>query len=298
MALLIIAADYVYKPLHHIITLSIMQHRFPTGWKYAKVIPLFKNGSPTDRKNYRPVSLLSPLGKILEKVIYSQIYTYFEKNRLFHENLHGYRKNRSTLTALLQMHDKWVKATNQGQISGAVLLDLSAAFDLVDHGILHEKLKVYGFDNEFRELISSYLYQRQSAVWISDCFSEYTEYDVGVPQGSNLGPLFFSIFFNDLPFTLDCDLEVYADDSTLFHSSKDPVVIEERLTRNCDHVSVWMRRNRLKLNTDKIHFLTIGTSNRIGALTSQINVKIDGQNIVENDDKCEKTVGHKYAIKS
>ena len=108
-----LAADYVYKPLHHIITLSITQHRFPTGWKYAKVIPLFKNGSPTDRKNYRPVSLLSLLGKILEKVIYSQIYTYFEKNRLFHENLHGYRKNRSTLTALLQMYDKWVKAANQ-----------------------------------------------------------------------------------------------------------------------------------------------------------------------------------------
>ena len=106
-----------------------------------------------------------------------------------------------------------------------------------------------------------------------------------------MGPLFFSIFFKDLPFILDCDLETYADDSTLLYSSKDPVVIEERLTRNCDHVSVWMRQNRLKLNTDKTHFLTIGTSNKIGALTSQINVKIDGQNIEENDEKCEKLLG-------
>ena len=103
-----IAADYLAKPLHHVITLSIMQEKFPTCWKYTKVIPLHKKNSPIKKENYRPVAILSPFSKVLEKVIYGQIYEYFHKNRLFSSSLHGYRNNRSTLMALLTMYEKWV----------------------------------------------------------------------------------------------------------------------------------------------------------------------------------------------
>ena len=124
------------------------------------------------------------------------------------------------------MYDKFVKAANQKQVTGAVLLDLSAAFDLVDHKLLNKKLDVYGVDCEFREWINSYLTGRQQAVWISNCFSNYLNCDVGVPQGSNLGPLLFLIFYNE------CNLEAYADDSTLIHSSESVKEIEDVLTRN------------------------------------------------------------------
>ena len=131
-----ISAKIIAVPIHHIITLSIMQRRFPESWKYAKVLPLHKKGCQLERKNYRPVSILSPVSKILERVIHDQLYSYFSKNKLFHPNLMGYRKNRSTLTAILQMYDRWVRGAADGNASGIVLLDLSAAFDLVNPSIL------------------------------------------------------------------------------------------------------------------------------------------------------------------
>ena len=91
-----------------------------------------------------PVAILSPLSKVLEKIIYEHIYDYFDRNKLFHPSLHGYRKGRSTMTALLSMYDKWVLAATKGQVSGVVLVDLSAAFDLVSPSLLIQKLKVYG----------------------------------------------------------------------------------------------------------------------------------------------------------
>ena len=126
-----------------------MQCRFPTAWKYAKVIPLHKKEDPLQKKNYRPVAILSPLSKVLEKLVYEQLYSYFTVNKILHPNLHGYRSNRSTQTALLQMYDRWVQAASQGLVSGAVLLDLSAAFDLVPPDILVKKLKIYGLEDNF-----------------------------------------------------------------------------------------------------------------------------------------------------
>ena len=161
--------------------------------------------------NYRPVAILSPLSKVLEKVIYKQIYNYFSYNKIFHSSLHGYRQNRSTQTALLQLYDHWVRSAAQGQVSGVVLLDLSAAFDLVDHQILVKKLKIYGLDNDFCTWVQSYLYGRQQAVWIDHTFSEFLQNSVGVPQGSILGPLFFLIYFNDLLSTINCSVEVYSN---------------------------------------------------------------------------------------
>ena len=108
-----LVADIIGKPLHHIITLSA---KCPTGWKYSKVIPLHKKECKLDKENYRPVSILSPFSKILEKIVYQQLYDYFTNNRIFHQNLHGYRQHRSTQTALLQMYDRQARAAGSSQV--------------------------------------------------------------------------------------------------------------------------------------------------------------------------------------
>ena len=286
-----LSAHIIAKPLHHIITLSIMQNKFPTNWKYSKIVPLHKKESTLERKNYRPVAILSPLGKILEKVIYEQLYGYFSSNKIFHPSLHGYRRGRSTQTALLQMYDKWVRAAHHGQVTGVVLLDLSAAFDLVDHQLLEEKLMIYGVEPEFCAWISSYLSGRHQAVWIDHCYSEFLPCNVGVPQGSNLGPLFFLIFYNDLPYSLKCEIDAYADDSTMSYSAKSVDLIGENLTNNCAVVSNWMEWNKLKLNAGKTHILTVGTSVRVNNLTSPVEVVMDNITLQESPERYETLLG-------
>ena len=286
-----LAADVIDKPLHHIITLSVLQHKFPASWKYSKVIPLHKKLCKLERKNYRPVAILSPLSKILEKIIYEQLYDYFTKNKLFHQNLHGYRKHRSTQTALLQMYDRWVRAAGAGKVSGVVLLDLSAAFDLVDPEILIKKLRIYGLEEDFLCWVQSYLTNRHQAVWIDHALSEFLHCEVGVPQGSNLGPLFFLIFFNDLLFSLECDADSYADDTTLTAAGHTLDSIGEQLTESCATVTEWMKANKLKLNPDKTHILVMGTEQKLRNLTSSVQVVMDGVLLKEDPSKTELLLG-------
>ena len=176
---------------------------------------------------------------------------------LFHPSLHGYRKHRSTQTALLQLYDKWVRAAKDGKLSGVVLLDLSAAFDLVDPELLLQKLRLYGAGDEVLGWLESYLTGRHQAVWIDHSMSDFLPCEVGVPQGSNLGPLLFLIFYNDLLEFLDCDAEAYADDTSMSVAG----TVEEigrKLTRNCAAVTKWILDNKLKLNTDKTDLMTVG----------------------------------------
>ena len=288
-----LVADHIAGPLHHVITLSVLQQKFPTGWKYTKIVPLHKKDSKLKRENYRPVAILSPLSKVLEKIMYEHIYDYFSRNKLFHPSLHGYRKDRSTMTALLSMYDKWAKAASKGQVSGVVLVDLSAAFDLVSPTLLIQKMRIYGFQEDILSWISSYLTDRYQAVWIDHVFSSFLHNSIGVPQGSSLGPLFFLIFFNDLPTFLKEDIDCYADDSTLGATAKNVDEIGEKLTKDCESLSNWMQSNSFKLHAGKTHFLTMGTAEKLRTISEDLKVKMDGVTLKETEDKFEVLSGIK-----
>ena len=259
----------------------------------TKIVPLHKKQSTLKPENYRPVAILSPLSKVLEKAVYEQIYRYFSKNHLFHPSLHGYRGDRSTMTALLTMYDKWVKAASKGQISGVVLVDLSAAFDIVSPEILVKKMRVYGFKEDIINWISSYLSDRYQSVWIDHIFSDLLPNNLGVPQGSNLGPLLFLIFFNDLPCFIKESIECYADDSTVGAADKDVVEVERKLSEDCSSLSNWMASNSFKLNAKKTHFLTMGTRRRLEGLGYTMEVKMDGEVLAESEEKAEILLGVK-----
>ena len=183
----------------HIINLSISNRKFPSSWKKSKVIPLYKKEDPLNPKNYRPVAMVPILSKILERAVFNQIIAYLDHNRLLHPNHHAYRAQHNTNTALVQMYDGWLQAAEAGQMAGVCLLDMSAAFDVVDHGLLTDKLALYGFDQDAVDWVTSYLGERSQCVVIEGCLSNLKPFNAGVHEGSILGPMLYTLFTNELP---------------------------------------------------------------------------------------------------
>ena len=189
----------IVPALTHIINLSISTNEFPAYWKSAKIIPLHKKDDLLNPKNYRPVAILPIFSKVLERTIFNQITKYLNENNILHPNHHAYRSNHNTTSALIQMYDTWVGAVEEGDLSGVCLLDMSAAFDIVDHSLLLRKLELYGFGCDSVKWIESYLSNRSQCVSISGCLSKLLPVSTGVPQGSILGPVFYTLFTNELP---------------------------------------------------------------------------------------------------
>ena len=140
-----LAAPIIEDILLHIVNLSINESKYPQFWKMSKINPHFKKGDRTNGENYRPVSDIIFVSKIAEAAVFEQVYHHFTENDLWHPNHHGFRPGHSTVTALAQLQSIWIEASEQKRFTAALLLDLSAAFDVVDHAILLDKLKLYGF---------------------------------------------------------------------------------------------------------------------------------------------------------
>ena len=193
-------ADVIKGPVTHIINLSLESGLVPNGLKSAIVKPLYKKGSRLDVGNYRPVSILPTISKIMERAVYLQMEKHLKDKNILYEFQSGFRASYSTDTCLINLQDGIRIDISQGKYAGMVLMDLQKAFDTVDHDILLEKLDSMGFDNH--KWFESYLKGRKQMVVANDVSSETGTVTCGVPQGSILGPLLFLCYVNNMPISV------------------------------------------------------------------------------------------------
>jgi hypothetical protein len=191
---------------------------FPDDWKISRVTPIDKPNNKTDCDNYtcRPISIISNVAQVFEKVIYSQLITFLNENKVIAENQSGFCPNHSTETTLLHSIINYLDNMDKGLINGVVFIDLKKAFDTVDHALLLAKLERCGVRKTPLKWFKSYLHQREQDCKINNAMSDAVEIHCGVPQGSNLGPLLFNLYINDLPNCLQTTTaSMFADDTNL-----------------------------------------------------------------------------------
>jgi Reverse transcriptase (RNA-dependent DNA polymerase)/Endonuclease-reverse transcriptase len=246
---------YLILPhITHIFNTAISSATFPAAWKVSKVIPIPKISDPLEPRDYRPISILPALSKALEMVMRDQIVDFLDSNRALNQLQSGFRRGRSTVTALIRISDDVYRMLDQGLVVALVLLDFSKAFDSVNHELLCRKLeRIFGFSSSAVRFLKSYLRRRSQCVSVNDASSGFLPVNKGVPQGSVLGPLLFSLFINDLCRVVASMYHVYADDFQIY--AGDTVSnfsrCVERLNADLHAIYRWSLENGLVLNAGK-----------------------------------------------
>jgi exonuclease III len=258
-------ASVIAKPIAHLINLTIRSGEIPLEWKEAKVIPIFKSGKRNEENNYRPISVLPLISKIMERSIQTQLVAFLTENNVLSVHQSGFRKNHSTETAVIHVVDHILQHMDKQQVTGAVFVDLKKAFDLVDHECLFYKLEHYGIRGQTMSWFRNYLTNRTQRVNYANELSPSRVLNYGVPQGSVLGPLLFVLHINDLPkCLLSCSISMYADDTIIYFSGSDTNEIMETLQNDLDRVAQWMTSSRLVLNYSKTKVMLFGTKQKLG----------------------------------
>lgn len=256
------------KPIAYIFNLIIASSIFPERWKIARVCPIFKKGDKSLIQNYRAVSILCNFSKLFEIVIYNKIYPHVKP--IISCNQYGFMNNRSCIANLACLNQYLCQyLDDRGQVD-VIYLDFQKAFDQVDHFVLLKKLESVGFSPNLLNLIKSYLTGRKQFVEYEGFRSSAYAVSSGVPQGSNLGPLFFLVFINDLTESLSCPNLLFADDLKLYHKiegDSDSTLLQ----RNLDHIVSWCNLNRLQLNASKCSIVSFSKKVSIAIFDYRVN---------------------------
>ena len=252
--------DVVTDSLVHVFRNSIDTGIVPTLWKEANVVPIFKKGNRALTSNYRPVSLTSVIGKLLESIMSNKIREHLDCHNLIKDSQHGFTKGKSCLTNLLSFYRNVYETADSNGIYDIIYLDFSKAFDKVPHQRLLQKVKAHGIEEKILNWIRAWLSGRQQRVVINGSKSDWGEVTSGVPQGSVLGPLLFLIYINDLDDGISSDISKFADDTKIGRTIKkgeDVIMLQEDL----DTLFEWAEKWQMEFNIGKCSVLSVGRNN-------------------------------------
>ena len=267
-----------FKPLKHVLNLSLTQGFFPDEMKIAKVIPLYKHGDTSKFNNYRPVSILPLFSKLLERLMYNRLLEFINRHDLLYKFQFGFRENHSTSMALLILIDNILSAIDEGNIVVGLFLDFQKAFDTVDHSVLLSKLNKYGIRGTAYDWMKSYLTDRTQYIVFNNVQSPKSIITCGVPQGSILGPLLFILYINDIVNVSPSLLPViFADDTNLFMKGKCVNEVIKIMNSEIEKIVHWLRANKLSLNINKTHYVIFRSQKR--KLLVHDDIRVDGQTI-------------------
>ena len=262
-----------------LINLSFSTGVFPSQLKEAKVIPVFKNkGSPFDPENYRPISLLSNIDKIFQKLMHKRLTNFLDQSRSIYQLQFGFRADHSTESALLYCVNQISSALDEGNFGCSIFIDLQKAFDTVDHEILLSKLDFYGVRGKALSWFRSFLTNRSQFVTVSGSDSKSKFMKHGVPQGSVLGPLLFLIYVNDLHIALRYSLAVlFADDTMLFLQNESLKPIVKQANIDLKLLMHWLKANKISLNTTKTELMIFRPVRK--KIDYEVKIKVNGHRL-------------------
>ena len=269
------------KPLQIVFNNSLKEGVVPNLMKLADVVPLYKSKAQDVPTNYRPISLLITISKLLEKIVYKRTYGFLEKYHILYKSQYGFRKHRSCEQAICELIGEVIKGKEQGMYTAAIFLDLSKAFDSLDHTILLQKLERYGIRGHTNKWFANYLKDRKLRVKCNTEFetvySDYYSTEFGTPQGSCLGPLLFLLFANDLYLNLDhCKCILFADDTTIYFTHRNKRYLEWCLQEDIKNINDWFKANKLTLNVDKSVCMIFNNNKKNKA---SLSITIDGSTL-------------------
>ena len=272
-----LSCSVLSKPVVKLINFSFSEGTFPNLLKFANVIPVFKKGDNLDYNNYRPISLISNIGKLIEKIVHKRLYSFLEKNSLLFKQQYGFRNKLSINHALIDITDRIQEACDNGQYACGIYLDFKKAFDTVNHNILLDKLSHYGVRRIEINWFKTYLTNTKQHITVSGQKSDNALIEFGVPQGSVLGPLLFLIYINDLnqarKFSRVCH---FADDTNLLLVDNSTNIKKNKHTNHdLKFLTTWLRTNRISLNTSKTEILLFRLKSKRN-ITKHLNFRISG----------------------
>ena len=235
----VILSPYLARMMNNFITTG----QYPDVLKIARVTPIYMKGSKTKLSKYRSISILSPFNKIFEIIIKQRLLNFWKKHKIFAQIQFGFRENFSTTLAITHFREYLQSELDSNKNICSIFMDLAKAFDTVSHDILLYKLN----QNEIRgiafDLVKSYLQHRKQIVQVGNHSSSISGINIGVPEGSVLGPIFFLIYINDLTYTSDLKVTLYADDSVLSLAHKNIDFLQKSLDQNLQKVDRWFKNN-------------------------------------------------------